>query len=421
MRQVVAWVLALTGGVLFLAALTSPYGGITVAEFGRISHSVQEAATFFVTSITSRQIQDTYRGLATTSPATRNRVRILIVPGHQPDRGGAEFRDITERDIVVDIADELAELLRENPHFDVMVSRNRDTWHPALTTFFTAKSDEIDTYAARQKELMSRFVSEGSILLSEDPIYHVTASPWAAHQLYGINLWASNTHTEITLHLHLNDAPDRRAGQAGKYRGFTVYVPEHQYSNAEASRAVGEAIARRLNAYHATSTMPKEAVGVVEDQELIAVGSNNSADNAALLIEYGYLYEPQFLTDDTRASAVRDYAYATYLGLQDFFNDPVSNPFGTPVFPYDWSTVEVQAGEKGVGIYALQSALHYLGFYPVSPDTLASCPVTGSVGPCTLSALKAYQRARGLAPTGSLGPGTRARLNTDTSVPSPVI
>ena len=126
---------------------------------------------------------------------------------------------------------------------------------------------------------------------------------------------------------------------AGKYDGFTIYVPDHQYSNATASKAIGDAIAVRLNAYHATSTAPKENKGVVPDQELIATGSNNSAGAASLLIEYGYIYEPQFQEPSVRSAAINDYAYQPYLGLQDFFKDPVASAYGSNSFPYDWTTV----------------------------------------------------------------------------------
>ena len=173
---------------------------------------------------------------------------------------------------------------------------------------------------------------------------------------------------------------------------------------------VPRVLAARLGAYHATSTLPGESAGVVEDQQLIAIGSNNSADDAALLIEYGYIYEPQFQNASTRALAEKDYAYATYLGLRDFLKDPENSPTGSAALPYDWSDTVVSSGEKGAGVYALQAALHHLGYYPPAGKRFSDCPVSGLAGACTTAAIKIYQSSRGLEATGTLGPQTRGAL-----------
>jgi len=152
-------------------------------------------------------------------------------------------------------------------------------------------------------------------------------------------------------------------------------------------------------------------------KELIAIGSNNSADDATLLIEYAYIYEPQFLKQSVRSIAVNDYAYATYLGLQDFFNDPITSTVGSMALPHDWSAVEAPKGASGPGIYALQAALHHLGYYPPTGKSFSECPISGVVGACSLDALKEYQRARGIDPAGVFGPLTRMTLEKDLATP----
>lgn len=425
MRRTLLWIV-LGGGGLAIAILFFVAGGASVLydEARRISGEVQSAATFFVQSITASDIQNKYQTLTSnTSRAARSarnrsasgeKVRILIVPGHQPGSGGAEFGSVRERDLVVDIAATLAALLAKNPHYDVMVARTKQEWHPVLQSYFDTNVAGIEDFRASQALLMNKYLAEGSILPAVDQVYHNTAPSLAALQLYGINLWTSEKAYDITLHLHLNDHAGRRGSRAGRYDGYAIYVPDHQYSNAEASKAIGEALAARLGAYHATSTLPKEDAGVVEDQELIAIGSNNSADSAALLIEYGYIYEPQFQTPSVRALAIADYAYATYLGLQDFFKDPVASAHGTLALPYPWETVVADEGASGAGIYALQTALRSLGRYPPRGKTFSACPISGTFGPCTRSALESYQREQGLEATGTLGPKTRAALVTDT-------
>ncbi len=318
-----------------------------------------------------------------------------------------------ERNVVVDIADDLANLLAQNPHYDVMVARTKSAWNPILQTYFDTHALDISTFMQSQRAQMANYLASGSILPSADQVYHNDTPSLATLQLYGINKWVSDNGYDIVLHLHINDEPGHRARAAGPDTGFAVYVPDIQYSNAVASTAVGEAIAARLNAYHATSTLPVENAGVVPDQQLIAVGSNNSVDSAAVLIEYGYIYEPQFQDASVRPVALADYAYQTYLGLQDFFKDPPSRTYGSQSFPYDWSTVAGTRDEHGPGVYALQTALHYLGYYPPAGKGFSDCPISGTVGTCTRQVLKAYQQANRLGATGTLGPQTRAALSRD--------
>lgn len=427
MRNELVWFAAYTGCVASLVIFFAA-NGIAPLRAGTawIAKEAQTAAVFFVQSITVVQIQNNYHSvpvanLATATVSTTTsaeKVRILIVPGHQPTTGGTEFGGVKERDVSYDIADALAELLSQNPHYDVMVSRSKTEWNPILQNYFDAHMPEIEAFTQSQKAQMQGHLADGSILPAADQVYHDTASSNAAFQLYGINKWTSDNGYDITLHLHINDDAEHRFGVAGDYSGFAVYVPDHQYSNAAASKTIGEALALRLSAYHATSTLPEEDAGVVEDQELIAIGSNNSASDAALLIEYGYIYEPQFQESSIRPVAVADYAYQTYLGLQDFFKDSVVTTFGSVSFPYDWTKVTGKIKEKGPGVYALQEALHYLGYYPPKGKNFSDCPISGVVRSCTRASIKEYQSARGLPATGVIGPETSADLFYDTAKPS---
>lgn len=392
------------------------------AEVAWVATQVQTAAVFFVPSITVGKIQSDYRGVQAADPVTgaaapAKKVRILIVPGHQPNAGGTDFGGIYERNVAVDIADELAALLAHNPHYEVTVARTKTEWNPILQNYFDTHAADIAAFRQTQKQEMKNYLDNGTLLPQVDQVYHDRASSQAALQLYGINKWANENNYDITLHLHINDDAEHRAGVAGAYDGFAVYVPNRQFSNAAASAAIGEALAARLNAYHATSTLPKENAGVVEDQQLIAVGSNNSANDAALLVEYGYIYEPQFQDPSIRALAITDYAYQTYLGLQDFFKDPIPLTHGSISFPYDWTKVTANMKEHGPQIYALQAALHHLGFYPPTGKNFSDCPVSGKVGPCTQTAIEQYQTAHHLEATGTIGPQTSAALATDLQNP----
>ena len=61
-------------------------------------------------------------------------------------------------------------------------------------------------------------------------------------------------------------------------------------------------------------------------------------------------------------------------------------------------------GSTGQQVANLQTVLQTLGFY--------QGPITGTFGVQTAAALKAYQQAHGIAQTGTLGPVTRASLNS---------
>ncbi len=84
---------AVSAVVIFFAS-----GGIAPLQSATawVSEQAQAAAVFFVTSITPAQIQGDYASKQTvdpitgapTSPAPSKKVRILIVPGHEPDYGG---------------------------------------------------------------------------------------------------------------------------------------------------------------------------------------------------------------------------------------------------------------------------------------------------------------------------------------------
>ena len=67
------------------------------------------------------------------------------------------------------------------------------------------------------------------------------------------------------------------------------------------------------------SNLPQEAGGMIEDQELIAVGANGSRESASLLVEFGYIYEPQFLNSNLRSAALANLARLTAEGIRDYF------------------------------------------------------------------------------------------------------
>jgi hypothetical protein len=169
-----------------------------------------------------------------------------------------------------------------------------------------------------------------------EQVDHAVAPTDVALRLYGINRWANENDIDLVVNLHVNDAPDHGPNSPSQYTGYTVYVPDAAYGNSRTSKELGRDIATRLAALSNVSTLPGESKGVVEDQELIAIGANGTLNVPSVLIEYGYITEPRFMLPEHRKTVTRDTAYQTYLALQDFFDDEVRNPREVAELPTKW-------------------------------------------------------------------------------------
>lgn len=359
-----------------------------------------DLAAAYAVTITPADILERYR---------EETVKILIVPGHDTLSGGAAFGGLSEHQLTLALARELVPLLAADRHFEIVTARDVVTgeYVPELARYFEAERDEINAWRAEQKEEFEELVAEGEL---EPPAYEVNhgyAPSEVAHRLHAINKWANEEGIDIVLHLHFNDDPERRRGRSGQYIGFAFYVPERQYPNAEASHAVAHALFKELDTLAPVSNLPQESVGVVEDQELIAIGVHGSREGVSILGEYGYIYEPQFRTAAVRQLYLKELAWLTYRGLAGYFNkQSVALPLSA-ITPATFAR-DVKPGETGApDVLLLQRTLQLAGRY--------DCPVNGNFGPCTEAAVEAFQIANGIEPTGFVGPQTRAKLNEATS------
>jgi N-acetylmuramoyl-L-alanine amidase len=355
----------------------------------------------FSTTVTQAGIQADY--------LSGEKIKVLVMPGHEPSYGGAIYKDLKERDIVVEISNALATELRADPRFEVTVARDTLSWNGALLEYFEEEWKGIQKFVKDKKREMQRHVRRGNIEERTFEVAHNTAATDVALRLYGISKWANENEYDIAIHVHLNDNLGHNLTSPGLHSGFAVYVPDPQYGNGEASAKLGEAIAFELNHFSATSTLPIENYGIVPDQELIALGAFNTAEFASVLVEYGYIYESKITYPESRPSVVKDFAHQTYRGIQKFVG---ATPSGsdTLALPYAWTVGPLTTGSASAQAYALQVALHKLGFYPPQGELLIGCPISGYVGECTVRALKNFQASKGLEQTGSIGPRTKAAL-----------
>lgn len=364
---------------------------------------------FFVASTDEKHLKDKYTEAGTTGGL----VKILVVPGHDNNSVGAQFKYVKEADLTAELGKYLSDFLGEDKKFEPVLLRTKEGYSSEFTAYLEEERSSIVDFMKTYRLYMQTAVDSG-IVNRNQVMEHNDATQNGAILLYGINKWANENGTDLVIHIHFNDHPGRRASKPGKYSGFAIYVPEKQYSNSQASMAIAQKISSRLNSYYATSDMPLESGGVLEEQDLIAIGSNNSLNPAGMLIEYDYIYEPQYLYPATRQAVLKELAFQTYSGIKDFFETNVTDTSkfaGTTLLPHQWNS---DIGEGLIGntdVLSLQAVLSNEGDYPAPGFTKNDCPITGSFRNCTVEAVKKFQRESGLEPTGYVGPQTRKILN----------
>lgn len=369
-------------------------------------------------------------------------VRVLIVPGHDPITFGTQFRGLTEAELNVALSRHLYEYFKNDPDFTAITARRPDNgeYTKEFANYFINERDEIRTFMRERRGKMRELLSNGGVDKNVS-IHHNFAPSEIALRLYGVNRWANENDVDLTLHVHFNDHSGRPSGEEGEYSGFAVYVPERQYPNADASRELARTIFERFQAIAPISNYPPESSGIVESQELIALGSNASREGAAILMEYGYIYEGALRGRSVRERVLHEYAYQTYQALKEHFENGSSNasnasktphnrlktpqpdePLDTTLLPYEFTRDLSRAASRGPaeGVLSLQMALMKESVYPPPGRTLSECGLNGFFGPCTERAVKEFQRKYGdeilsplglSEPSGYVGASTLRKLN----------
>jgi N-acetylmuramoyl-L-alanine amidase len=346
----------------------------------------------------------------------QRKVRVLIVPGHEPNYGGSVYGDLLERDMNVELGQNLQKFLESNPHYQVFIARDTNSWSPEISNYYKNNWDDIVEWTAASREEFSRLVSIGSTTRTFSTVTHNDAAREVALRLYGLTKWSNENNIDIAIHIHFNDNRRSDTSRPGKYSGFSMYVPAAQYGNSTTTKVIADSIMKRLAKYNTVSDLPGESSGIIDEPELIAVGSNNTADAASILIEYSYMYEPQLQDSQVRSMAIKDLAFQTYLGLQDFFdssgNANLARAYDTTILPYKWNTPQVDNKASASDIFALQTALTFKGVYPPTNRTKNDCPRTGAIGNCTRTSLEVFQNKYGVSgETGVAGQRTLELLN----------
>ncbi|MEI8338193.1 MAG: N-acetylmuramoyl-L-alanine amidase [bacterium] len=250
----------------------------------------------------------------------QQKLRILIIPGHEPNFGGAEFGNLKERTMNVELGNDLKQNLDSDSNFQTFITRGTKSWTPDFSKYFTNNRSDILKWIKTSREAFFKLIATGSTTKPYSEVIHNTAPPEVAIRLFGMTKWANEHNIDVTINIHFNDDARSNYLKAGKYSGFAIYVPVSQYRNSATTKLIADRIFNRLSQKYPVSNLKQESGGIINEADLIAVGVNNTSDAASILIEYGYIYEKQFQNSKTRSAVIKDFALQTYLGLKDYFD-----------------------------------------------------------------------------------------------------
>ncbi|MCX6712456.1 MAG: N-acetylmuramoyl-L-alanine amidase [Candidatus Vogelbacteria bacterium] len=309
-------------GLLLILFFTFLYKASSYIEpfAGKINNY---ASAFFSLGIDVKDLIKKYTSSSNnlTSNTAVTKIKILIVPGHEPDFGGAEYKNLKERDLNLALAEKLKILLTQNPKFEVIMTRDTNGWNPVIKNYVDGNKKEIQAWVTSKKKEMDRLIDNGQVTEVKAEMGHANASTNSATLLYGVNKWAAENKVDIALHLHFNDNPKYQGKP--NYAGFSIYVPEKQYVNSVPSKILAKDLMAELSKIQKVSTMKAESAGVIEDQELIAIGSHNIIDSLSILTEYAYIYEDFLQSAPSRNLFLDQAAASTAKAINNFFDSRV--------------------------------------------------------------------------------------------------
>jgi len=349
-----------------------------------------------------------------------NDFRILIIPGHDNFSRGAEFGGLYETDVNLELAKYLYEILSADKSFKVYTTRefSDGSYNSIFSNYIKSEEANIINFRSESFENMENAIESGQVQLRPG-ISHNRASDRGSINLYAFNKWANENKINLLVHIHFNDHAGRKAGRVGKYSGFSIYVPDSQYSSARSSKEIAESVFRELEKFFHVSTFPGENRGIIEDQELIAVGSNGSLDGSTMLIEYGYIYESALNNYSTRSAYLKELAHQTYSGIKKYF-EPSAPVAKTTLLPFVWNAELGRGSKSARDIFSLQVALSSENVYPPPGKSKSVCPIAGIFGSCTEESVRLFQNKYtndilstvGLTNgSGYVGPSTIRKLN----------
>ncbi|MFW5853282.1 MAG: N-acetylmuramoyl-L-alanine amidase [Patescibacteria group bacterium] len=323
------------------------------------------------------------------------KVKVLLVPGHDNQYSGAVFGDLKEADAVLAIAEPLFDFFNQDENFEVEIIRDLTTgeYQEDFEYFLKNKREDVMSFRQKGHILTQSLFNRGKI--SFEPLGSNSKTSEIAYRLYATNYWAMEKNFDLVLHIHINDQARNNLRIPGTFRGFSIFIPAADYHHHKISRQLAKSLFAGLQQFLMVSIAPGEKRGIIESDDLIATGAIGSINIPSVLLEYGYIYESVFRKPEVRELAGREMAWYTYLSTKASLagEDPVKSLALSPTALADYSIGrDLKYGLRDdQAVYLLQRRLQIRGFYPPAGRSLAECPVNGNFGPCTQAAVIAFQ------------------------------
>jgi N-acetylmuramoyl-L-alanine amidase len=245
-------------------------------------------------------------------------IKILLVPGHDDESWGAQYGNLKEADMNLVLAKKIFNILKQDKRFEVHIARDSNGYTKEFADYFANNQEDIILFKEDAKKKMQEDIISGNFIQKENNP-HLNASEDVAIKLYGLNKWANENKMDAVIHIHFNDYPRPTAWTKGTYKGFAIYIPDGEMENWKESGQLGANIFIQLKKKYVTSTYERELGGLVPDQKLIALGSNDTLLQSvrSILIEYGYIY--RFGNSIMRHQAYDTMADLTAKGVKNYF------------------------------------------------------------------------------------------------------
>jgi N-acetylmuramoyl-L-alanine amidase len=247
------------------------------------------------------------------------KIRVLIVPGHEPNDGGASYKGINERDLNLQLSEILKNDLSDNPDIEVILARDDNGWNNDLKNYVSTGSTTIMDWVYSMKNKMLAKANTGEIEIVNPDMKHNDATDEAVLYLYATNKWIADNNIDLVLNIHFNNNP--KINGKPNYRGYCIYIPDKQYGNATSSRIFANYLNNEISKIENKSTMPQEKDTIIEDQQLIAIGNYDTLKIPSALVEYSYIYEPMMVSSSSRNKFISVAASATASAINNFIKN----------------------------------------------------------------------------------------------------
>src|SRR3990167_3464624 len=95
------------------------------------------ASVFFKDSVTETSLKQIYAKAEKADPRKRvEKVKVLIVPGHDAQFSGTAFNGLKEVELNLALGEKLFNLLKNEPALDVFLSQTKSGYNPRLLAYF---------------------------------------------------------------------------------------------------------------------------------------------------------------------------------------------------------------------------------------------------------------------------------------------